>query len=230
MLLPTSAFAQSAESGAVLVDANTGSPLTGTLSSTQQFKITFATGSPVTKCTGPTSGSPSYSGFTYFVDNGIVSNPGTLTYSAAGPNQTSAFPLIETDGVTSLEAVPTDSTAGLQDTSLVTTPLEFEPAYGPFDPTDSNPSGQPMHPGTFNMGISCANTSAGGTADNYWNVQIVVAQNANDPGGNDFTWTIVPAAVTPEVPFAIVLPLSAAAVAGAGVWVLRRRRHPATTG
>jgi hypothetical protein len=132
--------------------------------------------------------------------------------------------LLDTSGQL-LEAVNTTSTGSIVGTALTTTSLLFGAQYGPFGTGPAD--GVPLYPGTFNLGPSCAiNTT--GMADNFWNVKVIFTASSSDPNG--FTWQVQAGTVLPEVPYAIVLPLSAVAITGAGVWVLRRRRSPAATG
>jgi hypothetical protein len=232
----TPAFATGASliGGGLTDPAHPGAFLTGKQSSTQQFQIHLPP-DPGGKCTGqtnPPAGQDSFEGYTYFVDATTVPDPGNLTYGAGGPNNvTGALPLILNDGATPLEAIPTDTSNSLIGSAITTSTLEFDPAYGPLGTAFNVPPGTNIYPGTFNMGASCADNTKGGVADNFWNIKIVVAADSTDPGNNGWTWTIVQNPVTPEVPFAVLLPLSAAGVAGAGAWVLRRRRRvPAATG
>jgi hypothetical protein len=176
--------AASGQTGLRLVDPNSGKQLTGTLGSTQQFVLNLPS---TAACSGPTSKIPSYAAFTYIVDNTKLSDPGNLTYGAGGPNNHGALPLILNDGSTPLEAVSTDEHGGLSGSAVVTSPLEFEPAFGPFGANAA--SGNNLYPGMFNMGISCANDTAGGTADRFWNIQVSFAASSSDP--NHFTWQVV---------------------------------------
>jgi hypothetical protein len=218
LLVASPAFAATAEPGAQIVNPVNQQPLTGQNSSTTPFEILLPNGN--SSCTGNTASN----GFlvdSYLADNSMVPNPGTIVYQGAnGPTETNVFPLIEQGGSPSYEGVNTTSTGGV---FLPVPTFDWTAYFGNFG--SSSTSGLPIYPGTFNLGISCATST--GAADNFWNVQIQFAASTTDP--NQFTWTVVPTAATPEVPYAVLLPLSAAGIAGAGILVLRRRRRPSVT-
>jgi hypothetical protein len=75
--------------------------------------------------------------------------------------------------------------------------------------------------GVWEAGIACANTS--GVLTDYWNTEITFTSSVSDP--NHFVWSAGPPAVTPEVPYTLVLPVLAIGIIGASV--LLRRRHVA---
>lgn len=79
------------------------------------------------------------------------------------------------------------------------------------------------------VGIACATNTR--SVDKFWSVKIKFTAAPNDPNG--YTWSVVqsgPPPQTPESPLAIALPLSAAALLGVGVLVLRGRRKANTVG
>jgi hypothetical protein len=178
---------------------------------------------PGAVCTGSTANG-GFLNFSFLVDNSMVPDPGALTYNSAGPNAP-ALALTDTAGT---PYGPANTTTG----GGFTLPLpvfSFTPGFtGQFDPNGpGDGSGLPLYPGTFNIGLSCAVPSAGTLiTDRFWNFQINLTANGT---GGDFFWTLVPPPVTPEVPFAILLPLSALGISGIGVFVLRRRRPAART-
>jgi len=73
--------------------------------------------------------------------------------------------------------------------------------------------------GVWEAGLACANSS--GVLSDYWNTEVTFTSNTADPDG--FVWSVGPPAATPEVPIALLLPLTGVAVLGGGVWITRRR-------
>jgi hypothetical protein len=80
--------------------------------------------------------------------------------------------------------------------------------------------------GVWEAGIVCADTT--GAVTDYWNNEITFTASSSDPDG--FTWTDVPTLPnpTPEVAWAVLLPVAAVAAFGGSVLFLRRRHHHQT--
>jgi hypothetical protein len=213
LLVASPALAQTAESGAQFINPVNSQPLTGVQGSNTDFEILLPPGAA---CSGDTA-TDGYLVFSYVADNALIPDPGTITYNSAGPEQADAYPLIDTGGDT---YGPQNTVAG---TGAVPEPIPTFNwnQYAAVGAWGSSPAaGTPLYPGTFNVGISCEKN---GPADNYWNTQIVFTASSTDPNG--FVWQVVPPVTTPEIPFAIGLPLTAAGIAGLSVLVLRRRRQ-----
>jgi hypothetical protein len=180
-------------------------------------------------------------------DNGTNGNaPTTLTFTQQAPGSfftnpaayaseppTPAVPQADFQGNVwggSTNPEPTAPTTG----AVINLP-EF--AFAPLFASDFAASesaavaaGQDLFPGTWDLGIAC--TAPGSAAPtNYWNAQITLTAVPKGTGAgqdpNGFTWSVVPTTQTPEIPFAVILPLSALGIAGVGAIVLRRKRRPA---
>jgi hypothetical protein len=78
-----------------------------------------------------------------------------------------------------------------------------------------------LHDGTFNVGIACVKPD--GTIDNnqFWSLQVTFTSASNAP---PFTWSSQPGPSTPEVPFAVILPISGVALLLVGAFLFRRRQ------
>jgi len=166
-------------------------------------------------CSGDTA-TNNYHIFTYVVPSTV--DPATLHFGSSGPdNNPQAFPLVD-DGGSPFIAGNTGIGTG-QVLPVPFTTLQWGNPPTPFDSTL-------IPPGTYNIGIACANGA--GVNDKFWNVQETFT---GDPtvftGTNAFSWTVVPASDVPEVPIAVLLPLSAVGLLGVGVFMLRRRRSEA---
>jgi hypothetical protein len=177
---------------------------------------------PQAACSGDNS-----AGFvidSFVVDNSVVPNPGTLTFPAGTPSQGTVLIEDPSIGSTVYSAILPVPTSGQVPSPVP--PFNWDNFAGNFGSSAS--SGLPLYPGTFNVGIMCAQ-GGNGTPDKWWNSQIIFAASTSDPNG--FTWSVVNTSPppTPEAPLAIALPLSALGVAGASVFVLRRRRRSTAT-
>jgi hypothetical protein len=97
--------------------------------------------------------------------------------------------------------------------------------WQPFADGPDYGSGFDLHDGTFNVGIACVTPS--NTIDNgqFWSLQVTFTSTGNAP---PFNWGSQPGPTTPEVPLALILPISGAGILLAGVFLVRRRqRHAA---
>jgi len=167
---------------------------------------------PQAKCSADTATS-SFHTYTYVVPAAV--DPAGLHFGSNGPdNNPNSYPLVD-DGGSPIIAINTAPTTG-QVLPVPYFTLQWGNPPTPFDATL-------IPPGTYNIGIACA--TAQGAVDKFWNVQEVFT---GDPtvfsGANAFAWTVVPASDVPEVPVALLLPLSAIGLFGAGFVVRRRRR------
>lgn len=135
-------------------------------------------------------------------------DPATQTFDqSTGP--VGGFPLVDTTGSPYVAA---NTAVGGQVIQIPT-----------FNMTSYNTANATLpRPGTWNVGIACANTS--GVENNYWNNQMVISAST-DGNPDHFTWTVVPPNLIPESALAVALPLSAFAVIGGAVYVYRRRRR-----
>jgi hypothetical protein len=181
-------------------------------------------------------------------DNGSNGTaPGSLTFTQVSPGSyfappagyasappTPAVQLADTSGVT-WGGVHTGGEPLAVGTGEVTNLPNF--SFAPFFVNDYDPlgetdaatvTGDDLFAGTWDLGLACTQTSSTtpSVPVTYWEVQLTLANSTTDPNG--FVWSVDPVQATPEVPFAIVLPLSALAITGVGAIVLRRRkRHTA---
>jgi hypothetical protein len=94
-------------------------------------------------------------------------------------------------------------------------PFSWANYVGDFGP------GLDLHNGTFNVGIACVVPSTGAIDNNqFWSLQVTFS------GTNTaFTWSSAPGPTTPEVPMAIILPLSAVAILLVGGVLFHRRKQ-----
>jgi hypothetical protein len=225
VMFGTAAYAGAAHanSGAV-IETLSGQAITTPQGSNTEFQIILPTGA---SCSGNTN-PDGYNVSSYIADNGLEANPGVFTYQDGVPTEADANNLI-TGGSSggAYAGETTTSTGGV----IPPASLEFGNNYGPFDPnatSTNNQSGDFLYPGTFNIGIACTNPSSGAaTTDQYWPLQVTLTADSSDPNG--YQWAPVSGASTPEVPFAVILPLSAVGIAGAGFLIARRRRSRTVT-
>jgi hypothetical protein len=171
--------------------------------STTNWTITF--GKPVF-CSGDTA-SKGYHVFGYIVPSNV--DPGTLTFNAAsGPSQ--GFPLVDNVGSPYIAA----NTAA-QTGQVVQVPTFNWAAFS----IDGRSATQILPAGVYHVGIACADTL--GNGDKYWDELQTFTASTTDPAGE--RWTASPPPAIPESPLTIALPLSAVAIMGGGVVVMRRR-------
>ncbi len=194
-------------------------------------------------CPGDTS-TGGYNVWTFLTyDNGTNGGaPATLTLEQTGGSfaappagyasepPTPALPLADPQGSTWGGPSNPEATAISTGVVINMPTFAFDPLLtGDFingTPAQAAAAGIDLFPGTWDLGVVC--TAPGNpTPTNYWNVQFSLTASSTDPGG--FTWSVVPAANTPEAPLAIALPLSALGIGGIGFLLLRRskRRTPA---
>jgi uncharacterized membrane protein YgcG len=122
----------------------------------------------------------------YVVDNKLVSNPGTLTFPGNTPSQGTV--LLQNNS-----GSPYSGEQTVPVTAVVPNPPQFnwDNFAGAFGADAA--AGQPLYPGTFNVGIMCVDNHA--SPDEWWNAQITFAASATDPSG--FTWEVTPAVAPP---------------------------------
>ena len=150
----------------------------------------------------------------YRVESFIIDasvNPTTLTYDNLGPHAPGgalAYPLFDTVGGQWSQKNPALTPAG-QVIDLTTINLQI------FADADVLPTGD------YKIGYACSLNGVAETASNrHWETTIHVTKTGNA------TLTfgpIVPPAQVPEAPLSVLLPLTGAALLGAGVIVKRRR-------
>jgi hypothetical protein len=217
LFISQAASAEGTSQPGAQLQTTTGTALTGLQASTTPFIFALPTGAA---CSGDTA-TDGYHVQSYLSDSALEPDPGSFTYLGTGPSEADVYQLIDT---TATSYGPVNTVAS---TGAINQPpnFEFNNNFNPFGSSSS--SGDILYPGTFNIGIACSNPVPSGsnsaTTDKYWNVSITFVANSSDP--NKFEWEVTPAAQTPEVPFAIILPLSALGIGAAGVLVLRRRRR-----
>jgi hypothetical protein len=159
---------------------------------------------PAAACTGNTA-TGGYHVFGFVAPAGT--DPGTLTFDALGPSAP-ALPLFDQAGTQYGPANTAVSPPGQITQIPVFDWMKFTSADLP---TTGNP---------YRVGIACANNV--GAGDKYWDVAVTFTSTLG--------WTAAnPQPVVPESPLTVALPLSAVALLGGAVIVLRRRQmHGAT--
>ena len=174
-------------------------------SGNQGTTITFTPPSGAS-CTG--SGTQGYRWDTYLVSAAV--NSAALTFTGdgpVGPSGSLAFPLFDTNGAQLSQKNPAPSPVGLI-TGLSTINLQV------FSDAGVLPAGN------YKIGYACTFNGAveGG---HFWEQPITISNvTAN---GLSYGPTVVPPAEVPEAPLSVLLPLTGAALLGAGVLVKRRR-------
>jgi hypothetical protein len=177
------------------------------------FQITLPSGA---HCSHDTA-TGNYKLFSYVVNNATVpvSQIATsLNFSSGAASQGAS--LIDTGGT------PYEQNATLPVSGGVPTPPAFN--WDAYAGANDFGTGADLNNGTFNVGIACADPSGVVDGDNFWNTQVTFVGTSPNPPGTVFTWS-AQSNPTPEVPMAILVPLSGAAVVGAGVMLMRRRRR-----
>ena len=156
--------------------------------------------------------------FAYIVDASANPNVGALTFDSNGPVGTgTVYPLYDVGGNPF-----TNKATNTGDARVIgIPPFNFSLFSIDGRATGPNPDGTLALPAaTYNIGIACA--KADGTGDKYWNTQLIMSADGTDINGE--TWATQPNPQVPEFPLSVALPVSAAAVLGAGFLVARRRR------
>jgi hypothetical protein len=160
----------------------------------------------------------------YLVDSYLVpqsTNFGTLSFSGGFPS--TGYSLYNSSSNKAFAAANTATGTG-QVIGIPQT-LELGAQVGHSKPTLTNLLGGT---GVWEVGIAC---ELSGALTSYWNAEVTFTASASDPDG--FTWAAVPGpqtppAVTPEVPYALILPLLGAGIIG-GILLIRRRRSLPTS-
>jgi len=145
-------------------------------------------------------------------------DPATLQFNSAGPVGPGFFPLFDTFGSPYVNKLTAPATPSPGPGQIVNIPA-FD--YAIFVPPDDL-----IPPGTYNIGIACTFGPQGpNQIEKFWNVQKTFTSNpADSPGQRTFVVNAEPTPVVPEVPLAVLLPLTTLALLGGGTMVLRRRR------
>jgi hypothetical protein len=191
--------------------AGNPSPQTG-LSGTQ-FSMNIPTGAA---CSGDTA-TNGYTVGSYVVDASLVPSSQiatTITWSAGTPSASNGANVVSL--LTTAGTAFQQKSTGVQTGSVPALPAfswtKFKTDFG---------AGLDLYPGTFNVGIACITPTGGVDTYRFWNTQFTFAATGDT---NVFSWS-GQSAPTPEVPYAVILPLSGAAVIGAGAFLLLRRRR-----
>jgi hypothetical protein len=136
------------------------------------------------------------------VSNG---DPGLLTYNNNGPIGTNAYPLVDPGGTPFVNA----TSLGIGDGLITGIPTFSFAAY----------AGAGLPAGNYYIGISCTIAVSGVlTTAKYWQSTVTLGVD-----GSTFAFVTPPNDV-PEVPLNVLLPVSAAAILGAGFLVARKRQ------
>lgn len=134
----------------------------------------------------------------------VANDPATLKYDSNGPIGTNTYPLVDQFGSPFLAALP-----GLGD-GLVTGVPSF--SFAAF-------AGAGLPAGNYFIGIACTLATAGVTNTvTYFSTTVTLGVD-----GSTFAVVAAPPDI-PEVPLNVLLPVSAAAILGAGFLVARKRQ------
>lgn len=168
-------------------------------------------------CSGDTAGQQ-YHVYSYIAEVTANPDPGALTFDSNGPiGNGTVYPLYDASSNAYINAATAITSGAVQ--NIPTFNFSLYSIDGRTTP--ANPDGTLTLPaGTYNVGVACAH--ADGTGDKYWNTQVVFSPSGTDVNGE--VWQTQPNPQVPEFPLSIVLPVSAAAVLGAGFVLSRRRR------
>ncbi len=198
------------------INPTTKAPLTGSQPSQTLFNFALSptSGQPVAYCSGAssTNGTQEQS---YLIP--ASTSPASLTYTGGNINGTGNFSLYDNSGA---QVGPTNTATSGQVVAIQNANIDLGDNFPVSTVIPSGTSAQ------WNMGIACTVPPAGGgaaTVTDYWNTIVTFTTSAGDPMG--YTWTYGTAAVTPEAPLAVGLPIGGAAVIGTGAFINRRRRR-----
>jgi hypothetical protein len=198
--------------------------------------------------TSPLSGSDTTT-FTFLTTGGFCSTASTLTGGDSLDSfvvDDSKVPASQLQNLTFPGGVPTMGTytgAVLDDASGPFTSRGTNPpttgtqgnwgnnTEGPFNwntyiATGDYGPGNDIYDGTWDIGIACVTQA--GTIDNgeFWSSQMSFTSGGTN--ALPFNWASQPGPTTPEVPLALILPLSGAGILLAGVFLMRRRQRHST--
>ena len=198
-LLSASASASTLGGTATIADPSTSQPLASG-GSTTQFTVTLPAQAA---CSGDTA-TGHYHVYSYLVPKGTDIT--TLTFPSGHPS--TGWGLF-TSGGTYYGSQNTAQTTG----QIINIPTNFE-----WQPVNAAAGGIT---GVWEAGIACADTN--NNLSDYWNTEVTFTTNASDPNG--FTWAAVPGvpSQTPELGWAVLLPVSAVGILGLGIWARSRR-------
>lgn len=206
------ASASTLDGVATIASPSNDAPLTSG-GSTTLFTVTLPANAA---CSGDTA-SDGYHIYSYLVQQGssvaAVVQPLTFTTQPSA-----GYGLLDSSGTyfgPANTAITTGQVIGIP------TDFEWEPLASGVGLTGPNGLLYSGSSGVWEAGIACANTS--GVLTDYWNTEVTFTSSQSDP--NHFVWSAGPPAVTPEVPYTLVLPVLAVGIIG--VSVLLRRRHVA---
>ena len=215
--------------------ANTN-PTSGTSSTSFQFLAPSGESCPT--ATSQANGDKLYS---FIVDNASVPaanlgsmtwNQSTTTWSYNGYNSQGV--LDDTGGNPFIGVATQNPTAGQTSGgwgAVANGPFVYtNNAAVDYEPTQSQAqtAGDDLYPGTFNIGIACV-TPTGAIDGTFAYVQQTFTDTSTSPSNLSFNWSDAAASQTPEVPFAIALPIIGVGVLGGGAFMMRRRRAAAAS-
>jgi hypothetical protein len=211
-LLCVSGASASQAGGASATIASPSNPTSALTAGGSQTSWTVALPAQAS-CSGDTA-HKAYHIFGYIVPSSV--NPGGLMFNTNGPSQ--GFPLVDSTGSPYIEANTAEHTG-----QIVQIPKYNWALFS----SDGRNGTQALAPGTYNVGIACANTL--GQGDRYWNTQVSFRSEGGDRNG--LIWTAQGAIPTQahrsqsSFPLGVAISIVAAIlVLGTGLLVLRRRR------
>jgi hypothetical protein len=200
--------------GAATVETPSGGALTGGGSGTLfTIKLAPSTGFTAAVCSGSTTGG-NYHVYSYLEPSGT-----DIANLVVSQGNIGNYGLFDSTG----SEIGPFNVPSNDDVSTLPNNLEWGPAVSGDGFLSALLDGPGGTSGVWEAGVACANGA--GQVTDYWNTEITFNQSGTDP--DRFTWTAVSGdpnnGANPEVPYAIILPVLAAAIVG-GTLVIRRRR------
>lgn len=186
------------------------SPQSGDAATTN-FQISLPSGAA---CSGDTA-TDGYRVDSYVVPSSV--SPDSLNFSSGAANEGAA--LISAGG-NPYELQATGVSSG-----VVLTPPEFSWSAYVGDFGTGPGQGFDLYTGSWNVGLICVTAAGVPDGNNYWNTVFTFAPSGSS---GDFTWS-TQQSIVPEVPWALILPLSGVAVVGGSLFLARRRRREVAT-
>lgn len=211
VLTATNAYAATTNGTATIIDA-LGNPITASQPGSTNFSFSLSSGG---NCSGD-SASSGYHWYSYIEPQGYNAGNLTLVNGTVSPGSG----LYNSAGVLDGNNHNTDVSTGH---IILPSDYNFIKTQGHVANRSFFAAGQTT--AVYEVGIVCMNSA--GTATDWWNNEVTFTGTTAS-----FTWTNAPGPVAsaniPEVPLAVGLPLSGAAVLGGGAFLNRRRSRRGT--
>jgi hypothetical protein len=163
----------------------------------------------------------------FVVDNSMVSTSqlGQMTFSGGLPNfgtYTGATMLLSTGNspFTNIATLPASSGSTAGGWPAAT---QGPYSWNKYATTNDYGPGNDLYDGTFNVGIACVTPSGTVDSNQFWSLQVSFSSGGTN--APPFTWASQPGPSTPEVPFALILPIAGTGILLAGAFLVRRRQR-----